>query len=206
MEYKYATNFGCISDVISGTAESLELPGEGHCSINAYGGLYNTARIEINLPSEEDAQTVIQTLGYLPNLNTTYVGSGIKLDIEGDYQIDLTVMMTYDFEETTIFAFARQNGVQIPTVSITRETVNDTRGMSSISSIVHLNCGDVIDIGIRSRHGGLLLIPQNNASLVIKKLDTQICCDCIRKIKGECGHCNHCPRSSNEIKLYKGNC
>ncbi len=136
--------------------------------IPAYGGVYSTSEQTINVLTDTQNQVIMA--GVLPNNGVTIATNTITADTAGDYEVYFIIQASMS-AATTLRAAVRINGTDVPQTVVSRLPGTAGDGILTISTLVSLAAGDVVDLAISSPLDTVVTIPDNNARLQMKGTD-----------------------------------
>lgn len=138
--------------------------------LNAYGGRFSNTGQTISI--SVGTQTQISLPATMPVLNENYnTPNSITIFQTGNYEISYFLSATAAVA-TTLTLAVRQNGVNIPSLEISRLLAVGTSSIYSGSAIVTLPAGSIIDMALSALLAvGVTLGSSVNASLIVKRID-----------------------------------
>lgn len=136
--------------------------------LNAYGGARNTAPQAIT--TILGTQSPVGLEAALPLNNVTVAGNSVTVATAGTYQLYFVVQASLSVA-TTLTVAARVNGADIPQATVARLLSVGGDGIFTITTLVDLPAGAVVDLVVSSALVAVVTIPANNAQLSVELLD-----------------------------------
>jgi len=134
--------------------------------------LFNDAEQILVIPP--DGMQIVDLPDLMSSSNVTLVDSAVEIHTAGDYRVEFMAIMQSASGTMDALIGVHQNGIAVPSL-LAGAVLQSTFVYLSVSAIVTLAMGDILDLRVQSTAGGTVLFgPALNASLSVMKISADV--------------------------------